>query len=112
MISSNFFKDSLTTNHLGEFILDTLYQSDYTFYYGSWGYRTKCEVITISNDSLPLLLNLEIHIMMILPLILAGLSLAIHRVELGKLEILILLLKMVKSITQVMIFLLIVIAML
>ena len=27
MISSNFFKDSLTTNQFGEFILDTLYQS-------------------------------------------------------------------------------------
>lgn len=59
MISSNFFKDSLTTNQLGEFILDTLYQSDYTFYYGSWGYRTKCDVLTIANDSFPLLLNLE-----------------------------------------------------
>ena len=26
---------------------------------GSWGYRTKCDIISISNDSLPLLLNLE-----------------------------------------------------
>ena len=59
MISSNFFKDSLTTNQFGEFILDTLYQSDYTIYYGKWGYRTKCEDQTLSNDSLPLLLNLE-----------------------------------------------------
>ena len=59
MIFSNFFNDSLTTNQLGEFILDTLYLSDYTFYYGKWGYRTKCDVLTISNDSLPLLLNLE-----------------------------------------------------
>ena len=47
MISSNFFKDSLTTNQLGEFILDTLYQSDYTFYYGSWGYRTKCAFLIL-----------------------------------------------------------------
>ena len=39
MISSNFFKDSLTTNQFGEFMLDTLYQSDYTIYYGKWGYR-------------------------------------------------------------------------
>ena len=59
MISSNFFKDSLTTNQFGEFILDTLYQSDYTIYYGKWGYRTKCEVKTLFSDSLPLLLDLE-----------------------------------------------------
>ena len=59
MISNNFFKDSLTTNFFGEFILDTIYQSDYTIYYGKWGYRTKCDVLSISNDSLPLLLNLE-----------------------------------------------------
>ena len=60
MISSNFFKDSLTTNQFGEFMLDTLYQSDYTIYYGKWGYRTKCEVKTLFSDSLPLLLDLEI----------------------------------------------------
>ena len=59
MISSNFFKDSLTTNQFGEFMLDTLYQSDYTIYYGKWGYRTKCEVKTLFSDSLPLLLDLE-----------------------------------------------------
>ena len=59
MISSNFFQDSLTTNQFGEFILDTLYQSDYTIYYGKWGYRTKCEVKTLFSDSLPLLLDLE-----------------------------------------------------
>ena len=59
VISSNFFKDSVTTNQSGEFILDTLYQSDYIFYFGSWGYRTKCDMLTISNDSLPILLNLE-----------------------------------------------------
>ena len=59
MISSNFFKDSLTTNQSGEFIFDTLYQSDYTIYYGKWGYRTKCEVQTLSNDSIPLILDLE-----------------------------------------------------
>ncbi len=59
MISSSFFKDSLTTNQFGEFILDTLFQSDYTFYYGKWGYRTKCDILTISNDSLSLLLDLE-----------------------------------------------------
>ena len=59
LISSNFYNDSLTTNQDGEFTLDTLYQSDYVFYYGSWGYRTKCDVITINNDSLPLMLNLN-----------------------------------------------------
>ena len=59
IISSNFIKDTIMTNQLGEFILDTLYQSDYIFYYGSWGYRTECNIITITNDSLPILLNLE-----------------------------------------------------
>ncbi|MBF45262.1 MAG: hypothetical protein CMD38_03075 [Flavobacteriales bacterium] len=59
MISSSFFKDTIITNQFGEFSLDTLFQSNYTFYFGSWGYRTKCEVISIFNDSSSLLLNLD-----------------------------------------------------
>lgn len=58
-ISSSFYEDSLITNQNGEFSLDTLYQSDYSIYYGSWGFRTKCETITISNDSLPIVLHLD-----------------------------------------------------
>ncbi len=58
-ISSSFYEDSLITNQNGEFSLDTLYQSDYSIYCGSWGFRTKCETITISNDSLPIVLHLD-----------------------------------------------------
>ena len=35
MISSSFFKDTIITNQFGEFSLDTLFQSNYTFYFGS-----------------------------------------------------------------------------
>ena len=59
MISSSFFKDTIITNQFGEFSLDTLFQSNYTFYFGSWGYRTKCQVISIFNDSSSLLLDLD-----------------------------------------------------
>ena len=59
LITSSFFTDTLLTNQNGEFSMDTLYQSDYIFYYGKWGYRTKCENISIVNDSLQVLLALE-----------------------------------------------------
>lgn len=58
-ISSNFLKDSLTTDQNGEFTIDTLFQADYSFYYGNWGYRTKCETLNILNDSLSITLILD-----------------------------------------------------
>ena len=58
-ISSAFLKDSLVTDQNGDFTIDTLFQSDYSFFYGKWGYRTKCESITVLNDSSSIILNLE-----------------------------------------------------
>lgn len=58
-ISSSFFKDTTTTNNLGEFNLDTLYQADYTFNVGSWGYRTICDTYSIVNDSTSLTIVLD-----------------------------------------------------
>ena len=58
-ISSSFFKDTTTTNNLGEFNLDTLYQANYTFNVGSWGYRTICDTYSIVNDSTSLTIVLD-----------------------------------------------------
>ena len=34
LITNNFFRDTIITNEYGEFILDTIYQSDYNFTMG------------------------------------------------------------------------------
>ena len=59
ILTSSFFNDSLTTDLNGEFTLDTLFQADYDIYFGHWGYITKCEEVSILNDSTSLTLVLE-----------------------------------------------------
>ena len=59
LITNNFFRDTLVTNEYGEFTVDTIYQSDYEFYFGKWGYVTSCEILTILNNSNELQLSLN-----------------------------------------------------
>ena len=59
IISSSFFSDTTSTNDLGEFSLDTLYQADYTFNVGAWGYKTICDVFSIYNDSTLITITLD-----------------------------------------------------
>ena len=59
MVISPFYTDTVYTNSSGEFTLDTLFQANYTFYVGHWGYKTTCNDIAIVNDSTSLTLPLD-----------------------------------------------------
>ena len=59
MISSSFFQDTTITNEFGEFSLDTMYQANYTFNVGSWGFRTVCDDLAIYDDSTQVTITLE-----------------------------------------------------
>lgn len=59
LLISSFFTDTVLTDGNGEFTLDTLYQANYTFYVGHWGFQTTCNEISVLNDSLPIILTLD-----------------------------------------------------
>ncbi|MGC6470819.1 MAG: choice-of-anchor B family protein [Flavobacteriales bacterium] len=58
-ISSSFSRDTLFSDQNGFFSIDTLFQANYMVNVGKWGFKTKCDVLPLLNDSSEVLLVLD-----------------------------------------------------